>query len=119
MKKEKSGKKTRAWERTQAYRTLREGLFDNLNARGLIEPMYTDKAEEYLALWVQLQQLKADIAENGVTRYDEKRGMEVENRSVTLEVQVSRHMLNLYTALGFKDISSGKALAGDGEDDEL
>lgn len=119
MKKEKSGPKKKAWERTQAYRTLREGLMDNLSSRGLIEPMYTDKVEEYLALWVQLQQLKADIAENGVTRYDEKRGMDVENRSVSLEVQVSRHMLNLYTALGFKDISSGKAMTVDGEDDEL
>lgn len=112
-------KKSKAWERTRAYKTLREGLFDNLAARGLIEPMYTDKVEEYLMLWVQLQQLKADIAENGVTQYDAKRGMTVENRSVSLEVQVSRHMLNIYAALGFKDMSSGKALAGDGEDDEL
>ena len=47
---------------------------------------------------------------------DEKRQMPVENRSVSLAVQVSRQMLAIYQALGFKeDAASGKGI----EDDEL
>ncbi len=49
---------------------------------------------------------------------DEKRGMLVENRSVSLEVQVSRQMLAIYSALGFKD-DGLNAKRADNEDDEL
>lgn len=49
---------------------------------------------------------------------DEKRGMLVENRSVSLEVQVSRQMLAIYSALGFKD-DGLNAKRVDDEDDEL
>lgn len=41
--------------------------------------------------------------------------MMVENRSISLAVQVSRQMLAIYTALGFKDDGQGRG----GEDDEL
>lgn len=115
---EKADKPAIAWEKTKAYRQLRDGLRDNLESRGLIEPQYRDMTEHYLALWVQRQKLEADIAQRGVTLWDEKRGMEVENRSVSLNVQVSRQMLNIYSALGFKDISSGAAKTPD-QDDEL
>lgn len=106
------------WEQTKAYRSLKAGLEDNLAARGLVEPMYTDMLAHYLKLWVQFQTLEEDIRERGVTVYDAKRGMDVENRSVSLEMQVSRQMLNIYAALGFKDISSGSAKAAE-FDDEL
>lgn len=106
------------WEQTKAYKSLKAGLEDNLEARGLVEPMYTDMLTHYLKLWVQFHELEDDIKERGVTVIDEKRGMMVENRSVSLEMQVSRQMLNIYTALGFKDISSGAAKSPD-FDDEL
>lgn len=102
-------------EQTKAYRELRQSMMDSLEARGMVEAAYTDKVREYMNFWVQLQQLEADVAERGVSVLDEKRGMMVENRSISLAVQVSRQMLAIYTALGFKDETRGQG----GEDDEL
>ena len=101
-----------------AYRKLKKALTDNLVARGLIETMYTDKVEEYMDLWQRRRELEADIETRGVCVMDEKRGMLVENRSVSLEVQVSRQMLAIYSALGFKD-DGLNAKRVDDEDDEL
>ena len=91
------------WKNTKAYRTIRKGLMESLEARGLTEAVFRDKAEEYLALWVQFQELKADVEKNGVSFFDERRGMPTENRSVALGVQVSKQMLSIYGALGFKN----------------
>lgn len=93
----------RSWKKTRTYRDLRKSLLDNLEARGLVEEAYTDKVEEYMDFWVQRQKLEADIARRGVTVLDEKRGMPVENRSVSLAVQVSRQMLAIFAALGLKE----------------
>lgn len=80
----------------------------------MVEQVYRDKVSEYLDFWVLHQELKADIQERGLTVMDE-RGRESENRSISLSIQVSRQMLNIYTALGFKsDVPKG----GD-PDDEL
>lgn len=111
-------KKPVRWENTKRYREMRRGLLDNLESRGLIEPMYRGLVDEYMTLWVQQQQLRADVEEHGVTVKDEKRGMNVENRSVSLGVMVSRQMLQIYTALGFKEIS-GAGAAPAQDDDEL
>ena len=101
-----------------AYRKLKKALTDNLAARGLIETMYADKVDEYMDLWQRRKELEADIEARGVCVMDEKRGMLVENRSVSLEVQVSRQMLAIYFALGFKD-DGLNAKRADNEDDEL
>ena len=106
-----------AIEQTKAYKTLRKSLLDGLEVRGLVEEVYRDKVEEYMTLWRQLRELQEDIEERGVTVMDEKRGMLVENRSVSLEVQVSRQMLAIYTALGFKARDAGGAGVEDGMDD--
>ena len=89
-----------AIEQTKAYKTLRKSLLDGLEVRGLVEEVYRDKVEEYMTLWRQLRELQEDIEERGVTVMDEKRGMLVENRSVSLATQVSKQMLAIYTALG-------------------
>ena len=104
--------------RTKRYKTLKQSMLDNLSARGLVEDIYIDQVEQYMEFWAQSQQLRADIAERGISVYDEKRGMEVENRSVSLLVQVSRQMQNIYAALGFKDVSMSAKLAADGDDDD-
>ena len=104
------------WENTRAYRDVKKSLMGSLEQRGLTEPVYLDKAEEYLALWIQFQQLKDDIRENGVAQYDEKKKRIAENRSVALGVQVSRQMLNIYTALGFRELAKK---AGDESGREL
>lgn len=87
--------------KTKAYKTLRKSLLSSLESRGLVSPVYTDKVDEYMNFWVRRQQLRADVAERGLTVTDD-RGRISENRSVSLEVQVSRQMLTLFTALGFK-----------------
>ena len=42
----------------------------------------------------------------------------MENRSVSLEIQVSRQMLAIFTTLGFKEDALAAAARGD-DDDEL
>ena len=52
---------------------------------------------------------------------DEKRGMLVENRSLTIRHQTSNKMLDIYAALGFRDLSAPrtapKAAAPTADDD--
>ncbi len=118
-KKNENGKRSADIKRTAAYRELRKSMLDNLEARGLVESIYTEQVEQYMEFWVQARQLRDDVAARGISVYDEKRGMEVENRSVSLLVQVSRQMQNIYTALGFKDVSASAKVSPDGDDDEL
>lgn len=112
-------RKTAKWENTKAYQEVKKSLLGSLEVRGLTEPVFQDKAEEYLALWVQFQQLKADVRENGVTQYDEKKKRIAENRSVALGVQVSRQMLNIYTALGFRELAKKAGDASSREVEDL
>ena len=100
------------YRRTKKYRRLRADLTANLEARGLVEAVYRDKVTEYMDLWVRRRQLQADIAERGLT-IDTERG-QVENRSVTLELQTSRQMLAIYNALGFREApGSGRSAEPD------
>ena len=101
-----------------AYTRLFKSLKSNLEARGLVEPIYADLVEEYMNLWTIRQALKEDIEERGVTIYDEKRGMEVENRSVSLAAQISSRMLQIYTSLGFRDAATSAQIDPE-DDDEL
>ena len=107
-----------AIEQTKAYKTLRKSLLDSLEARGLVEEVYRDKVEEYMALWRQLRALREDTEERGVTVMDEKRGVLVANRSVSLATQVSKQMLAIYTALGLKLAENSGRRSG-ADDDEL
>lgn len=84
----------------------------------MVEPVYLDMLEHYMHLWEQFQDLQEDIDTRGVTILDEKRGMLVENRSVVLEMQVSRQMLAIYTTLGFKELSMPPASAPAAEEDD-
>lgn len=107
-------KKGRNFRQGKACRTLRQSMLDSLAARGLDQAAYADKVEEYMDFWVLRQELKADIAQRGLTVVDD-RGRQTENRSVSLSVQVSRQMMTLFTALGFKPGD----LMDAGGDDEL
>lgn len=107
-------KKPKNFRQGKDFRTLKRAMLENLAARGLDQTVYADKVEEYLDFWVLRQELKADISQRGLTVTDD-RGRQTENRSVSLAVQVSRQMMTLFNALGFKP--------GDfpdpGDDDEL
>lgn len=109
--------KKKAWNKTAKYRELQAGLSDNLTARGLVEPVYQELLGRYLELWCEFQELTADIQTRGVCVYDPKRGMLVENRSCTIRHQTSQKMLDIYNALGFRDLANGTVQAR--EDDEL
>lgn len=109
--------KTMDLKKTKAYRELKASMMDSLEARGLTDKAYTDKVDEYLDFWQRRQELQADVAERGLTVVDD-RGRISENRSVSLEIQVSRQMLAIWTALGFKDTAAKSDIPGV-PDDEL
>lgn len=87
----------------KGYAVLKKRLLENLKARGLVEAVYVDKVAEYMTLWEIAKHFEADIAERGVTVYDSKRELDVENRSCSLLLQTSKQMLAIFAALGFKD----------------
>lgn len=103
------------YKRTKEYRELRESLLGSLRERGLDAALYTDKVNEYMDFWARRQELREDIRTRGFTVKDE-RGRESENRSLSLEVQVSRQMLAIFTTLGFREEA---IKGGGGGDDEL
>lgn len=103
------------YKRTKEYRELRQSLLGSLRERGLDAACYTDKVDEYMDFWVRRQELREDIRTRGFTVKDE-RGRESENRSLSLEVQVSRQMLAIFTTLGFREEATR---GGGGGDDEL
>ena len=93
------------FERTKTYKKLKDSITQNLKDRGLTDTIYLDKRDEYMSFWVHLKELEADIAERGVAVEDEKRGMKIENRSVSLSVQVSKQMLAIMKSLGISDLA--------------
>ena len=96
---------------------LRKSMEASLQARGLTEQIYGDMVGDYLELWWTRAELEADIRERGVTVMDEKRGLPVENCSVSARVRVSAQMAKLYKALGCQELAV-KNQAPE-EDDEL
>ena len=108
--------KRKNYRLTDAYKELRQSMLDNLAARSLDEAVYRDKVQEYMDFWVRRQELLDDIARRGLTVTDD-RGRLMENRSVSLEIQVSRQMLAIFSTLGFKEdaLASGQR----DDDDEL
>lgn len=105
-----------AYERRREYRELKRSMMDALAVRGIDEEVYRDKVQEYMDFWVRRQALRDDIARRGLTITDD-RGRMTENRSVSLEIQVSRQMLAIFTTLGFREdaLASGRSE----DDDEL
>ena len=103
------------YRKTKDFKALKKAMLEKLALRGMNERSYTDKVEEYLDFWVRRRELRDDVNTRGLTVTDE-RGRLSENRSVSLEIQVSRQMLALFTALGFKPEDCE---GGCGADDEL
>ena len=62
--------------------------------------------------------LQADIAERGILIFDARRGLDVENCSISARVRVSAQMDRLYKALGFQELAQ-RNQAPDGDDDDL
>lgn len=107
-------KKTQDYRKTKKFKGIRQSMLDSLEARGSSTKVHTDKVDEYMDLWVRRCELRDDVAERGLSVTDE-RGRVTENRSVSLEIQVSRQMLSIFTTLGFKAEEGGNAY----DDDDL
>lgn len=110
----KNHEKSTDFRRSKGFRTLKKAMLDNLAERGLNQMVYADKVEEYMDFWVLRQELKEDISDRGLTITD-SRGRQSENRSVSMAVQVSRQMMVIFKALGFK----ASDFENMGEDDDL
>lgn len=106
--------KKKNFRQSKDYRTLKKAMLADLALRGLDETVYTDKVEEYMDFWVLRQELKADIVQRGLTATDDM-GRQKENRSISLAVQVSRQMMALFSAMGFRSSD----FMGAGADDAL
>lgn len=108
--------KSKGPRNSKEFKTLKAAMLDALKKRGLDNALYQDKVNEYMDLWVLMKELQRDVEERGLVVYDDRNRMS-ENRSVSLKVQVSRQMLALFTAMGFKPEELNGA--GGEDDDDL
>ena len=105
------------YAKTKEFIQLKTELVDDLQARGIISRPYLDKVEEYMSLWCLERMLEEDIAERGVyVEYQNgatQKGT-TDNKSVEKLVRVSSQMLNIWSALGFKEqANNAKPIGGD------
>ena len=106
------------FKRTKEYRELKKSLEDNLDARGLVEPIYADMVRRYLSYREMEHLADQDISEKGLNIFDEKRGSWQANPSIATKVNASRQAAAIYRALGFEDEAKKAKTSGD-DDDEL
>lgn len=109
-----NSKKFLDYRKSKKYKDLMENMLNSLHSRGLDDKVYTEKVEEYMDLWRVFQMAKADVDQNGVFLFDD-RGRRTKNDSANLVNQVSRQMLSIFNALGFKPEEGGNAY----DDDDL
>lgn len=89
------------YKKTKKFKEVKNSMLSVLSQRGLEEPVYVDKVNEYMDFWARRCELRDDVNTRGLTVIDE-RGRLSENRSVSLENQTAKLMLSIFTALGFK-----------------
>ena len=106
------------FKRTKEYRELKKSLEDNLEARGLIEPIYADMVRRYLSYREMEYLADQEISEKGLNIWDAKRCSWQANPSIATKVNASRQAAAIYRALGFEDEAKKSRLSGD-DDDEL
>lgn len=122
---EKKKRKTplKDYSKTKAFQTVREALVTKACVElGALDPLQLDRIDEIMDLWCQRQMLRDDVRRRGPTVLDE-RGRESENRCISLGLQVSKQILELYKALGLvtepAKPAQGKNETEEFEDDEL
>lgn len=115
-------KKKNEYLERDACKKLKQDMLDDLEVRGLVGTQYTDKVEEYINLWSWLQMLNDDVVDRGVyVKYQNGANQmgTTENKSLTIATRVSAQMLNIWTALGFREQANSAKPQNGGEDDEL
>ena len=94
------------WEKSAAYKQLKEAMLEDLRRRGLDGPQYTSKVKEYMQLWCWLQDANAAVKEYGaLIPYQNgaaQHGL-TGNKAVSDGLRISAQMLSHWTALGFRD----------------
>ena len=110
------------WSNTPEYVEFKNDMLDDLDTRGLVGRQYTDKVQEYMNLWCWLKMLNEDVVTRGVyVEYSNgatQKGT-TDNKSLTIATRVSAQMLNIWTALGFREQATSSRPQTGGEDDEL
>ena len=105
------------WDKSAAYKQLKEAMLEDLRRRGLDGPQYTSKVKEYMQLWCWLQDANAAVKEYGaLIPYQNgaaQHGL-TGNKAVSDGLRISAQMLSVWTALGFRD----RAKAGETVEDE-
>ena len=103
------------WSNTPEYVELKNDMLDDLDTRGLVGRQYTN-------LWCWLKMLNEDVVTRGVyVEYSNgatQKGT-TDNKSLTIATRVSAQMLNIWTALGFREQATSSRPQTGGEDDEL
>lgn len=90
------------YAKTKEFKAVRETLLAKAGAElGALDPLQLDRIDEIMDLWCQRQMLRDDVRKRGPTVLDE-RGRESENRCISLGLQVSKQILELYKALGLQ-----------------
>lgn len=88
------------WTKSPQYAKLYEALeYAVLSAKGELNALSYDRLDEYMDLWCQRKMLTENIRKIGPVVCDE-RGRQSENRCISLALQTSRQMLELYKAMG-------------------
>lgn len=95
---------------------LRAALTENLKARGLTSPIYTERVNDYVSFHNILHDLLEDIAGNGTMVKDSKSGDIVPRKSVTEAIRASRELGKIYQELDFITLAK-KNQASDPEDE--
>lgn len=111
--------KTRDFTRTKEYKDLKKSMEDNLESRGLVEPIYKDMVNRYMSFRAMEYLADLDIEEKGLNVLDERRGTMMANPSVATKLNASRQAAQIYRALGFEDEAKKNRSAGWDDDDEL
>lgn len=111
--------KTRDFKRTKEYKDLKQSMEDNLESRGLIEPIYRDMVNRYMSFREMEYLADLDIAEKGLNVLDERRGTMMANPSVATKLNASRQAAQIYRALGFEDEAKKSRSPAEDFDDEL
>ena len=111
--------KTHDFKRTKEYKDLKQSMEDNLESRGMIEPIYKDMVNRYMSFREMEYLADLDIAEKGLNVKDEKRGTMMANPSVAIKLNASRQAAQIYRALGFEDEAKKSRSSAEDSDDEL
>ncbi len=60
-------KKKKNWSLTKSYKLIKSDLLDQMEINGVDGEYYLDLINQYMSLWVDVQELDLDVKERGVS----------------------------------------------------